>query len=799
MSSVAGGFANSLCRAGCVGDDEGLGWILPPGGVPELAHTISRNLYGKPPKDLTTKEQDVVVAWIAGRAPVTEAEVRRDLLKDWSAVNEAQGPQLATMSGGAPPPSQAVQTRSVANSALGARLQSLTQNPLRPSSSSSVASSLSVAAQPTTNPTPWSAAKTLTLWEGAADVADMGTFATLAKKATMPGAGAVAEVKFIITGASTSSPQIAFINTNAYEAHHAFAKSALGAKDSLPEFNGRAYFSGDRDVVCGSVVAIGDTGKTPTWALQFLPTDPMTTSLVALSSSLVKEHAPFLKDELVYHPTGEGQADVARAGKAALDAAGVVVKATSEILKDVSFSPLNTGTGFGVLRLIDGADPRPATAKDVVIFTRLPNDLAHTAGVITVDPQTPLSHVNLKAKQNNTPNAYIRGADELADIKKLIGSVVRFEVTDAGYTLRPATAIEASEHLESLRPTTTTTPPRDLTKTKPQPLSSLSHKDLSAFGAKTVNSAEVQKILPPDACVAGVGVPFAFYDAFMKETGLYDVAKAMLAEPRFQTDETHRNNALKKFRRTLRDTPLPKALQQQVRDVEKSFPPGTALRLRSSTNNEDLEGFNGAGLYSSRTWDPQAQTTTQKQSFGDVMKDVWSSLWSFRAVEERTFHRIDHFATAMGVLVHPSYDSDGAAGVAVTKNIYDKNWPGLYVNVQPTDDAVTSPEGGAVPEELLLRHDARSNSWAPQVLRKSNLVADDAAGVLSLSQQQELAQQLEKIQAHFRGVYGAHGDVSFAMDVEFIVDHDRIRVLQARPWVDGAVDGAVDGSVDGAT
>jgi phosphoenolpyruvate synthase/pyruvate phosphate dikinase len=57
--------------------------------------------------------------------------------------------------------------------------------------------------------------------------------------------------------------------------------------------------------------------------------------------------------------------------------------------------------------------------------------------------------------------------------------------------------------------------------------------------------------------------------------------------------------------------------------------------------------------------------------------------------------------------------------------------------------------------------------------------------VLTAGQQQELARTLEKIQTHFRGVYGAHGDTAFAMDVEFIVDHDRIRVLQARPWVDG--------------
>ena len=181
----------------------------------------------------------------------------------------------------------------------------------------------------------------------------------------------------------------------------------------------------------------------------------------------------------------------------------------------------------------------------------------------------------------------------------------------------------------------------------------------------------------------GMAVPFAMYDDFMKASGLYDQAKTMMAEPRFQSDDTYRENQLKRFRRTMRDTPMPPALQQQVTELQQHLGSDVPLRLRSSTNNEDLAGFNGAGLCSSRTYDPRAAPTAQKSSFGDVMKDVWSSLWSFRAFEEREFHRVDHFQTAMGVLVHESYDNDGAAGVAVTKNIYDPHAPGLRERAAP--------------------------------------------------------------------------------------------------------------------
>lgn len=752
-----------------------MGWILPPGGVPELAHTISRNLYGRAPRELTPSEQDVVVAWIAGRATVSEAEVRRDLLKDWTAANEDKGHALSAHAGGAPRASVAERTRSVETSALGARLSLLT-----PSTNVSSAKGPSTTSAMLQGPTGWSAGKPLTLWEGAREIPDRSTFDTLGKQGELPGLGPMREVKFIITGAASGKPELAFINTNAYEAHHAFARGALRASDSLEEFNGRAYFDAGRDVVCGSVVAVAAPGGASTYALQFLPTDPMTVELVAQAGRLVKERAPFLADRLVYHPVGQGQSDVAGVGREALAKAGVSVIETRELLAGVTFSPLNEGVGYGTLRVIDGSDPRPATARDVVIFSRLPNDLSHTAGVITLDPQTPLSHVNLKAKQNGTPNAYIRGADQLREVKSLIGSIVRFEVTKDGYTLRGATAEEARAHMEALRPQASTSPPRDLRTTAPMPLAGIGHQDLPAFGAKSVNAAELAKVLPPSQRMDGVAVPFAFYDDFMRETGLYDEAKRMMAEPRFANDETFRHAQLSRFRRKLRATPLPEALRVRVDGVEKSFPAGASLRLRSSTNNEDLAGFNGAGLYSSRTWDPHAAPAPQKASFSDVMKDVWSSLWSFRAFEEREFHRIDHFATAMGVLVHESYASQGAAGVAVTKNIYDASWPGVYVNVQPADDLVTNPEGGVVPEELLLRRDARTGRYEPQVLRRSSL---KAGAVLSPKQQQELAGVLDDIQAHFRGVYGAQGDAAFAMDVEFIVDDGRIRVLQARPWV----------------
>ena len=91
------------------------------------------------------------------------------------------------------------------------------------------------------------------------------------------------------------------------------------------------------------------------------------------------------------------------------------------------------------------------------------------------------------------------------------------------------------------------------------------------------------------------------------------------------------------------------------RVMHATYPEGQSLRYRSSTNNEDLPGFNGAGLYDSKTQNPDE---TVEDGIDKSLKGVFASLWTFRAFTERDFHRIDHTVAAMGVLVHPNYSNE---------------------------------------------------------------------------------------------------------------------------------------------
>ena len=108
-----------------------------------------------------------------------------------------------------------------------------------------------------------------------------------------------------------------------------------------------------------------------------------------------------------------------------------------DILPDVDFISLNRGQGYGVLRLMT-LEERP-NPRDIVIYETLPNELSRVAGIITTVPQTPLSHVNLRAVQDGAPNAFIRDALDDDDIDDLIGSYVHYTVDESGYTIRAAT------------------------------------------------------------------------------------------------------------------------------------------------------------------------------------------------------------------------------------------------------------------------------------------------------------------------------------------------------------------------
>lgn len=598
-------------------------------------------------------------------------------------------------------------------------------------------------------------------------------FSTFASSATVPGMGSVAEVKLLVTDVG-GEPVLWFMDTTEYAYHYDFARDFLKVDLDLRQFNARTYFRDDRSFLAGSLVSYDHVGEDGLLALEFWPSDGVSGRLVAIAWERVRaglwEGAP-----LAYHPASATHEARARQDAAVLEAAGVALVDNATLYADVRFAPLNEGVGFGTLRHIDGTSGRPPSVRDIVIYAAIPNDLPHVAGVITEQPQTPLSHVNLKAKQNDTPNAYLHEASAEPTFAELLGRPVRFEVTAEGWSLREATPAEVEAHLDHMRPSEPQRPPSNLGVTDIRALHELRHADLEAYGAKAANLGELSRILPEAAVPRGFAVPFAAYDDFMRANGFYEEAAAMIADPEFMADIAVREDRLKKLRKRIKKADVPEPWLSRLGELHARFAAEQPLRCRSSTNNEDLEGFNGAGLYDSTTHRPD------EGHLGESIKKVWASLWTLRAFEERSFYRVIHEATYMGVAVHPNFDDERVNGVAVTHNVLDERFPGFYINAQVGELLVTNPEPGEVPEEWVVGFMTPDTPEVHEVIpiRPSSLSPDQR--VLGPEHMTMLVGYLDLVDAHFERVLGK----PVAMDVEFKVTKDRLLVLkQARPWVE---------------
>ena len=608
---------------------------------------------------------------------------------------------------------------------------------------------------------PMNPAAAIELTDGAVVIPDLNTFEAFSRDS-----GGKLHVKFVLLGMDTDRPGIYFMNTEKYYAHALF----------LDAFDLNGVISGEIVYDPELVASDGNRGAYYYWVL--ITGDFY--SLAVRSYTLLAVNMPLLDDNLAYYVPHD-LLQYLQSPLALLRESRINLVFDEDIFPETRYLALNPGEGYGRLQVME-PDERPHP-RDVVIYEALPNELPRVAGIVSTVPQTPLSHVNLRAIQDGIPNAFIRDALGDGDITALLGSYVRYTVTEEGWELSAATPEEVDAHYEASRPSHTQTPQRDLSVTGITPLSEIGFEDWRTFGVKAANVAVLGTLGFPEGTVPdGFAIPFYFYDEFMKAHGFYTRINTMLADEDFQTDFEVQDDRLDDLRDDIKDAESPQWIIDALTAMHATFPEGTSLRYRSSTNNEDLPGFNGAGLYDSKTQHPEE---TEEDGISKSLKQVFASLWTFRAFTEREFHRIDHLAAAMGVLVHPNYSDELANGVAVS---FDPTLGGgnlnrdsrYYVNTQVGEDLVTNPEANSIPEELLLYRDIAATYT---VLRTSNQVPPGRL-LLSDAQLEQLRGHLTAIHDHFKSLYDPGSDEPFAMEIEFkITSDDFLAIKQARPWV----------------
>ncbi|WP_084181374.1 PEP/pyruvate-binding domain-containing protein [Polaromonas glacialis] len=462
---------------------------------------------------------------------------------------------------------------------------------------------------------------------------------------------------------------------------------------------------------------------------------------------------------------------------------GLAFVTQEALIRHQPFMALNPGTATGRLRIVEKADDTDTLRPDdIAVLRQVPLSLPPVAGVLTERASTVLSHVNLLAKGWGIPNAYLRDAAGL--LRPHEGQWVELKVTASGYQLRrlaePEIAAWQQRQTKLSRQGIAQTAKPDLVETRLWPLVALRPRHSAQCGAKAANLGALQVAGIPGTFVPdGFCIPFSHYDRFMRAHHLADRVARMQQLPGFRTDPKIRKEALASLRGDIVQWPVDRAMAAEWQARWQSQLGGQGVFVRSSSNSEDLPGFNGAGLY---TTVPNVLTG---EALERAVKTVWASVFNFEAWEARSAAHFRTDAVMMGVFVQAAIDAANA-GVMITRDPFTATgWHVTYISAK-RGIGIRVVEGQRVAEQVMY------SSWskAIQVLSRSAdntaLQLDAGGGVKEVPVEvgrvvlnDALVLRLAGVGAAVKQLFGG-----VDQDIEWATVGGRIALLQARPYVD---------------
>ena len=616
---------------------------------------------------------------------------------------------------------------------------------------------------------PFNFAEAIDFNDGSTSIPDADTFmdlATINNVGWAPFLDDQLYVKFGILDRDTDEPKVYFINSNTYVIHASFW-GGIGASVTGDDSSGEIVFN-PNDILPNGIIG--------SYSFNFSFGDAYDFEATQRTYELLVASMPFLQNNMNHFIGQADENNHINNYAEEFEGSRIDVVLETDVFAEVNYIPFHLAEGYGFFKHMQNLNETPGS-RDIVLYDALPNSLPRVGGIITSVIQTPLSHVNLRAIQDNVPNAYI--ADPLSNnsIASLLNGYIYYKVENEQYEIREATLEEVNDWYEDLRPTEPQFPIRDLSITDIMPLNNINFQMSSSFGAKCSNLATMRTFGFVDGTIPdGFGIPFYYYDEFMQFNNFYEEAQVMIDNPIFQTDINFRIERLRAFRSDIKDAQMPEWMMNDLQSMHDEFAEGTPVRCRSSTNNEDLPGFSGAGLYTSKTQYPDEGHISKS------IKQIYASMWNFRAYEERDFYRIDHFMAAMGVLCHNNFQNEKSNGVGISIDPIYETEDTFYLNTQVGESLITNPDPNSVPEEILLYRDPLQGGGY-LVLRLSNLV-EPGELVMDQVYLNQMRDFLTVIHDEFAILYDVVGADGFGMDIEYkVTAQDQLIIKQARPWV----------------
>ncbi len=564
--------------------------------------------------------------------------------------------------------------------------------------------------------------------------------------------------------------KIYFVNTKRYAFHKDFVNGTYLSLERGREFFENNYLKPNRRFILGTIAY-----QTPIkrWTFEFWEGDLIPSEQIKLVSDVI--NSSFFTS-VAYKPNSLRQDDESR------KIVGLARISQSDIAKEQEYQALNVAKGLGRVHVIPKLDEHVEIGfNEIVVLDEVPIQLPPVAGVITSQPSTPLSHINLLAKGWGIPNAYIKNAHTL--LKQYDGWWVEFEAKRDGYTIKRADIDQLREYQRRLAERRDVMKPRfSLAETRLLSLSQQRARSSIAFGGKSANLGEVLNARLPGIIVPnGFTIPFYYYDEFIKANNLDELIYTLLNDQKFVHDPAYRRGKLVGLRESIKQGKFDERLRAQILQRVKRDFTGKGLFVRSSSNSEDLPNFSGAGLYTT------VPNVREADELINAVKTVWASLWNFEAYEARERAVIDHSKIFMAVLIQEGINSE-SSGVMITTDPFDKDNRGATYISAKRGLGIKVVEGKRIAEQILFR--TRSN--AVQVLTRSDedslLTFDERGGVKEVAITGErvvltddVIRRLVTAGAAIKRVFGGTRD----QDIEWAYMKGQIYIVQSRPFIAG--------------
>ncbi len=572
-------------------------------------------------------------------------------------------------------------------------------------------------------------------------------------------------VKFTIITMPGYDPNLVYFqDSGRYEFHFDFALEWLTPfiGMTIEEFDSVTLHAANQQAVLGAVLL-------PPWhdpafqeyGIQLVRNDPYTREETARLFNVVKNSViadPNVK--AYYFPTYE-QYPVAQQNRDWFAGQGIPIGSTAQWTE--GNAAYSEGWALGTLKFVPGADIQSAYAAgdllpdDLLLTDGVPAEVPAVAGIISLTPSTPNSHVAILSRSQGVPFVHLALEADAAQARALIGHSVYLAVTQERFSQSCAVELLdvgflSAEEKASLLALKDTPPLVIRPMTSPGRLwadtNDLRPADIGSFGGKASNYGVLRRSVGGNTQPA-LALSFDLWNAFLdqplaaKYTGRTlreEITRRLAKYPTYPPADMQAlfddlNGIRDLFKNTEVTTFGPTAPGVISALQEFGFDPNRNLRFRSSTNVEDSEQFTGAGLYDSfsgcladdldnDTTGPSIGDPTEPDERGvfRAIRRVFASFYNDNAFLERLKHGVDETQVGMALLVHYSFpdDVEQANGVATMEKA---RGPGWSVNIVSQKGAisVTNPPTDAVPEEV--RIDVEFQGPSASVLQRSSLVS----------------------------------------------------------------------------